>query len=379
MAGETRVLLADGKHRPLVELEVGDEIYGTVRAPRFARSPRYPRLTRTRVVTCRWTVGPAHRITLADGTELVASADHRFLSTRGWKHVTGADQGNARRPHLTISSALRGVGGFAEPPDQNSEYQAGYLCGMVRGDGHLKSYVFTGRGRPERVHWFRLALADIEALHRARDFLALIQVPTKERVFSVATASRREIRAISTSTFRRVERVRDVMRWPHDPSDSWCKGFLAGIFDAEGSCGGSVIRISNTDPEIIDWVTSCLTRFGFDLVVETTRRANGLAVVRIRGGLVERLRFFHMTAPAITRKQRLDGHGIKTTVDLTVVSIEPLEARRLYAITTRTGDFIANGVVSHTSGAPSRADRITTGSTSRAPMIPPPAQGATAA
>jgi LAGLIDADG DNA endonuclease family protein len=279
--------------------------------------------------------------------------------------VTGADQGNARRPHLTISSKLRGVGGFAEPPDQNSEYRAGYLCGMVRGDGHLKSYVFNGRGRAEHVHWFRLALADIEALHRARDFLALIQVPTRERVFSVATASRREMRAISTSTFSRVERVRDVIRWPQDPSDSWRTGFLAGIFDAEGSCGGSVIRISNTDPKIIDWVTSCLTHFGFDLVVETTRRRNGLAVVRVRGGLVERLRFFHMTAPAITRKQRLDGHGIKTTVDLTVVSIEPLKARRLYAITTRTGDFIANGVVSHTSGT----RRALTGSPGAEPAV----------
>jgi hypothetical protein len=319
MAGDTRVLLADGAHRPLAELEVGDEIYGTVRAPQFPRGPKYPRFSPTRVIACRWTVRPAHRITLADGTVLVASADHRFLSTRGWKHVTGAEQGAARRPHLTISSKLRGVGGFAGPPDQDSEYRAGYLSGMLRGDGHLKSYVFTGRGRAERVHWFRLALADTEALHRARDFLALFQVPTRERVFSVATASRREIRAISTSTFSRVERVRDVIRWPQDPSDAWRTGFLAGIFDAEGSCGVSVIRICNTDPEIIDWVTSCLAHFGFDLVVETTVGRNGLTVVRVRGGLVERLRFFHMTAPAITRKQRLDGQAIKTTVDLTVV------------------------------------------------------------
>src|SRR2546430_11649742 len=30
-------------------------------------------------------IKPAYRVTLADGTELVASADHRFLTNRGWK------------------------------------------------------------------------------------------------------------------------------------------------------------------------------------------------------------------------------------------------------------------------------------------------------
>jgi DNA repair photolyase len=70
--------------------------------------------------------------------------------------------------------------------------------------------------------------------------------------------------------------------------------------------------------------------------------------VRIRGGRAERLRFFHKTAPAITRKQSLEGRAVKTNADLRVLSIEPLgKAMRLYDITTGTGDFIANGVVSH--------------------------------
>ena len=37
------------------------------------------------------TVKPAYRVRLADGTEIVASGDHRFLGGRGWKHVTGTD------------------------------------------------------------------------------------------------------------------------------------------------------------------------------------------------------------------------------------------------------------------------------------------------
>src|SRR5680860_1148402 len=54
----------------------------------------------------------AYRITLEDGTELVASGDHRFLTDRGWKYVTGTEQGVAR-PHLELGNHLMGTGQLA--------------------------------------------------------------------------------------------------------------------------------------------------------------------------------------------------------------------------------------------------------------------------
>jgi intein/homing endonuclease len=47
------------------------------------------------------------RVTLEDGTELVTSGDHRLLTNRGWKHVTGTEQGRERRAHLTANDRLR--------------------------------------------------------------------------------------------------------------------------------------------------------------------------------------------------------------------------------------------------------------------------------
>ncbi len=48
----------------------------------------------------------------------------------------------------------------------------------------------------------------------------------------------------------------------------WQLGFLAGIFDAEGSCSRGVLRISNSDPLIIRWTESCLRALGFRIVTE---------------------------------------------------------------------------------------------------------------
>jgi DNA repair photolyase len=126
------------------------------------------------------------------------------------------------------------------------------------------------------------------------------------------------------------------------------KGFLAGIFDAEGSCSQGVWRVSNTDREIIGWIKAALARFRFDFATERPKKTNGLISIRLRGGLCERMRFFLGMDPAITRKRRIDDAALKTKSGLRVASIRPLGmAMRLYDITTSTGDFIANGVVSH--------------------------------
>ena len=131
-------------------------------------------------------------------------------------------------------------------------------------------------------------------------------------------------------------------------SPDWSKGFLAGIFDAEGGASGGTIRIANTDPAIIDWIMYCLRQFGFSCVIERTKNPNGLANVRLRGGLRERLRLFIATDPAITRKRAIAGVAVKGDAPLRVASVEALgNTLPLFDITTGTGDFIANGVVSH--------------------------------
>ncbi len=334
--GETPILLANGRTKPLADVRAGDAIYGTV------VQGAYRRYVTTRVLDHWSVIKPAYRVGLEDGTELVTSGDHRFLTDRGWKHVTGTKCGRARRPHLTRNNKLMGTGGFAEGPKQDAEYQRGYLCGMIRGDGTIGSYR-NGRGRQN--HAFRLALVDDEGLRRTGQYLLDHGVPTREFLFQRATEQRKPPNAIRTGARTGVERIRDLIAWPSNPSDGWRKGFLAGIFDAEGSCSFGIMRICNSDRMIIHQITSCLRRFNFRHVME---RQLDCEVVRLPGGLRERLRFFHLTDPAITRKRTFEGRALKGDAQLGVVAIEPLGLELpLYDITTGTGDFIADGVVSH--------------------------------
>ena len=343
-AGGTPILMGDGRTRPLSELREGDEIIGT------RRIGWYRRYAKSRVLAHWSTIKPAWRIALEDGTTLVTSGDHRFLTERGWKHVSGTGAGRLRRPHLTSANKLMGTGSFADGPVQTDEYRRGYLCGVIRGDGHLKSYRYERPGRNGDIHAFRLALCDPEALLRAQDFLLDFEVPTQEFAFQAASGARRAMHAIRTHSLPKVESIRRLIAWPSNPSREWTSGFLAGIFDAEGSYSQGVLRISNTDGEIIAWIGKSLREFGFDFAVEHVdrRETRPIDVVRVRGGLREHLRFVHSVSPSITRKLDITGQAVKSDARLRVISIEPLgKAYRLYDITTETGDFIANGVVSH--------------------------------
>jgi DNA repair photolyase len=340
MSAETPVLMADGRTRPIAQLKVGDAIYGTV------RTGRYRRYVITHVLAHWPTVKPGYRVRLADGTCLIASGEHRFLTERGWKHVIGTEcRELLRRPHLSVNNKLMGVGAFAESPKESADYQRGYLCGMIRGDAHI--YQAPGRA-PGELSRFRLALADAEALDRTRRYLADAGIGTTEFTFAEESATRRRMTAIRTQARDCARMIQGLIEWPGAPAPDWQKGYLAGLFDAEGCYSQGVWRISNTDPQIIDRAVSSMQSLGFDVVVEDPHQPNGLKAVRLRGAVGEVLRFFHITDPAITRKRSIAGTAITGAARLSVVSVEPIGLDiPMFDITTGTGDFIADGVVSH--------------------------------
>ncbi len=343
MVGDTPILMANGRTKPIADVRVGDQICGTV------RRGTYRHYAKTMVLAHWSTIKQAYRIKLEDGTELVASADHRFLTNRGWKHVTGTEWGADTRPHLTTNNKLMGTGRFAPGPQEESDYRRGYLCGMVRGDGsiHWKKYTRMD-GTSGLTATFRLALADLEALRRAREYLMGFEVDSREFLFQAASKTRRELHAISSSGRVKVAVVEDLIAWPPKSSVEWSKGFLAGIFDAEGSYSRGVLRFSNTALDILGEIASALDRLGFASRLEVTGKPNGQCTIRVLGGIREALRFFHTVDPAITRKRSIEGRAIKSNARLRVTSIEPLGIDLpMYDITTGTGDFIANGVVSH--------------------------------
>jgi len=350
MAGDTPILMADGRTRPLADLRAGDRIYGTV------RDGGRRRLTVTMVLDHWSTTRLGYRVTLDDGTRLITSGEHRLLTDLGWRFVDGGSRmRGARRPHLRPGSRLVGIGGFAAPPKDCTDYRLGYLCGIVRAGGQPVWFAYPPGGR-RRV---RLAEVELEALTRARKYLAAAGVATDRFLAPHRPGGgQREVLAVRASTGSapdgsdpagnelsggELAGVLRLIRWPPDPSEDWRRGFLAGTVDAgpgRAELGGVVINCA--DAEVVAHAVAACRQLGFDTAVD------GVAQVRVGGGLAERLRFLHTVDPAVDRRHALDGAVLGPDAVLGVRSVEPLGLRLpMFDVSTGTGDFIANGVVSH--------------------------------
>ncbi|GAA4526961.1 intein-containing Rv2578c family radical SAM protein [Amycolatopsis samaneae] len=288
LEGGTRVLLANGRTRALAELRVGDRIYGT-RGHGSARG-----LVPTTVLAHWSTLREAYRVTLDDGTRIVAGEDHRFLSARGWRFVAGSRLGAAQRPHLAEGTELVGVGAFAATPDDTLGYRAGYLCGMLRSGGFAVEPEATAR-----------------AVGYLPDFGSSV----------------------------------GFLRVPGTPDAHWRRGFLAGLFDLAGGYRRGALWITHEDQEVLGALRAALDASGFGY--DVAERKPGRCRVRLRGGTGEVIRFLHTCDPAVGRRRSLDG-AVLGTSRRRVVSAEPLGLRLpLFDITTGTGDFVADGMVSH--------------------------------
>jgi DNA repair photolyase len=331
VAGDTPILMADGRTKQLRDLEIGDRIYGTQRR---GTGRRYVVTT----VLAKWsTVKPAHRVTLDDGTTLVASGDHRFLSDQGWRYVA-VTAAASRRRQLVNGDRLIGTGRFGERPKHCSDYRRGYLCAMLRETGRI------GPADADPTAGLRLAPAHREALDRTEAFLAEagITVSRRARDLDVSTP------VLELSERGDPDAVPELTDWPELPSDAWRLGLLAGAFDATGSCSSDALRIVSSDDEILRHTTAALEHFGFTLVREDHNLPDRPRQLRLTGGLRERLRFVHVTGPATSHRHLIEGTPVPRLTAAGVTAIEPLGMDLpLWDITTGTGDFIANGVVSH--------------------------------
>jgi DNA repair photolyase len=330
--GDTPVLLADGRTRALAELRVGDAVLGT----ELVDGRR--RFVRTAVLAHWSTRKPAYRVRLAGGTALTASGEHRFLTARGWRHVTGGWCRSGRRPRLSPGDELLGPGTTAPPRPHTAGYQRGYLCGVVRGDEDQA----VGRSFPSEE-------LELEALGRAHHFLAAARPAAGAAVPAGSAAGGRS----SATEPGRIARppdleggtsIADAVRWPAAPGDDWCAGLLAGLVDARGRTVHGELRLRLRGDELLGRAAGALHRLGFRFRIERAGRARS---VRLLGGAAELLRLVRLVDPAVFARRDLAGASVDGGPSQAVVSVDPVGERRLYDITTGTGDFVAGGVISH--------------------------------
>lgn len=129
---ETPVLTADLRWVPIKDLSVGDEVVGLDENPECPGAQR--KMRRAQVLATSWTKKPALRLTFEDGTSVVCSEDHRWLTKElgkggasKWRYANTLKPGNK-------------IKWIVDPWEEERSAEAGYLKGFFDGEGCVSGW-----------------------------------------------------------------------------------------------------------------------------------------------------------------------------------------------------------------------------------------------
>lgn len=337
LAPETPVLVADWTWREIAEVVEGDVVIGfdhDVRAPRTQRT-----LRRAGVLVTTRRIAERYRIA-TDTTTVVATADHpwRVADGRGWVQ-TG---------RLRAGNKIPFVGGPGVIEPDSVEYERGYLAGVSVGDAHCATrWQGPTPSRPAPRGYvqsaYRLAVKDPPLLERAERAASALGLSLYRKNVDVGDGL--VLPALLTGVREQVSFIRSLMEeWRPDSRD-WLRGWLAGMFDAEG-CGASYeVVIYQKQGIVLDHIGAAFAGLGFD-ARRDARVKNGVGSFSL-SRLQEVLRFASTVKPTLTRKIDSILLGKRPSGWATVRSVESIGPGEVLDLSTTERTFIAAGLYSH--------------------------------
>lgn len=321
---DTPILYADMVWRPIGEAQPGDVLLAFDEdVPNY----RVNRKFRETVIEKVWfSDKPTIRFDTERGS-VVTTAEHRWLagSTRRWKPTSA----------FNLQTDVYRLGDVTPDLSFTEDYQVGYLAGITQGDGTFP-----------QAYW-RIALADEEPLKRLVSYLGQFGIeghirPFDPGVSGFAPLNPRPMQKVEIRALGSLSRIHDFMNCGID-SDEYHRGFLAGIFDAEGS-HSSNLRIHQTKnaEALFAKIERGSARFGLQFEPESSASS-----CRLVGGTRDKIKFFSVVRPAIKRKSSdIIGRSLECLKD-PVVHLEKGPVKTVVDIQTSTGTFFAAGLATH--------------------------------
>jgi hypothetical protein len=345
LPGDAPVLMADFSEKPIYSIEPGDKVIGWT-----ATQGKQRRLCEATVEAVLKRQAPLVDIELENGDILRSTADHKWL--------TGASTHNRLHEYSMPRAGLPGGRGrgcasrIAQILDtkllkwerQTETYQSGYLVGAFRGDGHcarlIKERFYPFKAKTTRsdgaiIIGFACKSSDkgffdyVCGLLRNKDFQFSHRSDTDRSGCEML-----KLETSSASLFA-------LLSENQMDNEDWRRGFLGGIYDAEGS-GQIIAQHLDHNPQTFAMILDALQRSRIDHVPTKDHEA-----IRMRGGRAALLRFWKLAQPVLMRKlitYVMNGGGKFMQTTSFVKDIRPLPGEHtVFTLTTSTGNYVAFG------------------------------------
>lgn len=341
---ETKILMGDFTEKNAEEVRVGEVVIGFLENPegRFTRR----KLIQSTVLDKKTSNGKMLRITLSSGVTIETTPGHlhyKFLGNslnKVWK----------KAEDLQVGDRLAKAYDFG--CEVNEDYQKGYLYGVYLGDGSVN--FDTSRTLYADL---RVVEEDRAIVDRAYDYWTSLGFsispvtiePPRQTTTPIDNSGRiiqstRNMAKLGIRGTLKVPTVRSTLTEKNLESPSWCRGFLAGLYDTDGCLNKrwetQISQVKNKI-ETFDLFSKALSLVGLKskLYENTFRVFSGEKMDN------SSLRFLVGINPVLIRKRDLTGISVSFESS-EIISIEEYLGE-FVALQTETSTFIANGLFTH--------------------------------
>jgi hypothetical protein len=320
----TPVLTKDLQWKNIEDIVIGEDVVSIQ-----AQKGKYSKIITSKVMNKFSRKSELIRIVLEDGGILYSTPEHPWLTIHNrWR----------KAENLKVGWYLRRI----STPVKNSnidteDYKKGWLQGMREGDGFFAQRTIRGN----KFWRFQLA-CDFEALDIFKKFCDDLGIAVRHRKFNGGKIFKNLNRSIVCEDKVNCLKLKEIFDMEIN-NDERARGYLAGIYDAEGSWSCNVLRICNEDEELKLKVCSLLKQYGFKFSISPV-------AINILGGRSEHIRFVSFINSKVPhRKTDYLGKGLCQKVK--ILSINKVNGEHeVYNLQTEAENFTAWGIVTHNCG-----------------------------
>ena len=326
----SKILMGDFSLKAIKDVKIGDEILG--------QSGRVLVGSKVLNVFDNGNTETLLSIKFDDEETILCTPDHKIFKPTRNKYSKAAT--------LAVGEKVRKIGNSIRFED-SIDYMSGYVSGMASGDGCF--WVSKNRTSP-RTGRFRLAIYDSDAQEFFGKCLTSLNIkwhwgrhqfkghrdyePNKkydiDAIWITDDINSKKVKILMDSTSENLEFVR---------------GYLAGIFDAEGSFTSSIRIHQQKKQNIYERISKCLVLLGFN----HTREKKALS---LNGNFYEKSRFFTLCQPKILRKWKYLYDKGHTRTSRKIVSKTFVSGNfNKFDLETTTGNYFVSGVLVHNCNA----------------------------
>lgn len=350
------VLMADFTEKQIKDICIGEEVIGWSKPGIVGVNNK---LVKAKVLNTLTKKSSLQKVTLSNGDVITCTPDHKWWNPNDFQNpykVLGT-----KKTWRSIPDRLAYIYRSKETLVEDDDYRFGYLIGALRGDGHMsrklsykeqpfKTVPTTKPARQSQIIAF--ASKDKAIINRIESYLNYFGFTWSSNFYKGCE----RLVLYNTDT----EKNWIFFQQPFNKNTSGWKGFMAGIYDAEG-CREGISQSKLINLSTFELICEGFSFLGFKYRVSSTsipyrikHNINSCENIFILGGKKETLRFFDLVKPALLRKLEsiiTKQYNSFLAERPTVISIEQILGEHLtYTLTTETGNYIAYGYGSKNCG-----------------------------